>query len=312
MSDKFIPNGDFDFATRAGCFARTLMQDPARFGIAKEDCDALADAVQKFRAALEACRSGSRSEPATRAKKDAREHAVQIMRRLGTLVRSNPRLDAATKMTLGIRPRDQKPKMLTVPNEPPRLRFWRAHHETAMCPQHELVFTSVDFKPRPEGAVRLELFVDLVPPDEEIPAYPGANHAGRPWYLRSYTKSPIKLTPPMARVPMRVVYWARWADTQGNVGPFSATAAGWIEGGSHALLPGGTGLQLNQLNGPKPVRILEDASTSGPAGREEKFHVALLEVRYGTINASEIAAALPSPVQPEVRRLEAPPKSEAA
>jgi hypothetical protein len=35
----------------------------------------------------------------------------------------------------------------------------------------------------------------------------------------------------MARVPMRVVYWGRWADSVGNVGPFSATAAAWIEAG---------------------------------------------------------------------------------
>jgi hypothetical protein len=35
---------------------------------------------------------------------------------------------------------------------------------------------------------------------------------------------------------MRVIYWARWADAAGNVGPFSATAVGWIEGGSHHLM----------------------------------------------------------------------------
>jgi hypothetical protein len=56
---------------------------------------------------------------------------------------------------------------------------------------------------------------------------------GTSLYLRSYTRSPIRLTPPMAKVPMRIVYWARWADSTGNVGPFSATAAAWIEGGNY-------------------------------------------------------------------------------
>jgi hypothetical protein len=311
MSEKFIPNGDSQFALKALVFLKGISKERERFGITQEDVDAFGEALRKFDEALARCHSTSRSGPTKRAKDDARKVAVDIMRRLGHVVRHNPRIDAATKMSLGLRMR-RDAKVLPCPEEPPRLRFVRAHHESVSAIYHELEFTSLDFKSRPEGAVRLELFVDLVPPEEEIPAYPGANHAGRPWYLRSYTKSPIKLTPPMARVPMRVVYWGRWADTQGNVGPFSATAAGWIEGGSHALLPGGTGLQLNQLNGPKPVRILEDASASGPAGREEKFHVALLEVRYGTLNASEIAAALPSPVQSEVRQLEAPPKSEAA
>ena len=122
---------------------------------------------------------------------------------------------------------------------------------------HELTFASLDGKSKPPGAMRLELFVDLIPPDEEIPAYPGANHAGRPWYLRSYTRSPIKLTPPMARVPMCVVYWGRWADSTGNVGPFSATAVAWIEGGTHALLPGGTGFTRTAF-GAASVPILED------------------------------------------------------
>ena len=310
MSDKFIPNGDFDFVTKAESFARTLAENPARFEIAQEDCDALADAVKKFRLALGACRSGSRSEVATRAKNDARERAVKIMRRLGHLVRSNPPLDAATKMSLGIRPREEKPKMLTVPNEPPRLRFLRAHHESASCPMHELSFESLDYKSKPEGAVRLELFVDLIPPEEPIPEYPGANHSGRPWYLRSYTRSPIKLTPPMARVPMRVVYWARWADSVGNVGPFSATAVAWIEGGSHALLPGGVGFSYSGINAPKTVKELEDATAVGKPNREERYTVALLEVRYGAMSGQQIVDALPAP-QSEPRQIEGP-ASEAA
>jgi hypothetical protein len=252
---------------------------------------------------------------ATRAKNDAREDAVRIMRRLGHLVRSNLRLDAATKMSLGIRPREEKPKMLTVPNEPPQLRFVRAHHESASTPMHELAFSVLHewHKSKPPGAVRLELFVDLVPPEEPIPAYPGANHAGRPWYLRSYTRSPIKLIPPMARVPMRVVYWARWADSVGNVGPFSATAAAWIEGGSHACLPGGVGISLPGINSPKAVREIEDGTIPAKVDRHEKYSVAVLEVRYGQMSAEQIAAVLPSPVTPETRQLEAPVKgSEAA
>ena len=109
----------------------------------------------------------------------------------------------------------------------------RALHEGGgATPVHELAFHAMDHtKARPAGAVRLELFVDLVPPEEPIPAHPGANLASRPWYLRSYTRSPIRLVPPLARMPMQVVYWGRWADSAGSVGPFSATAVAWIEGG---------------------------------------------------------------------------------
>src|SRR5690242_90192 len=107
----------------------------------------------------------------------------------------------------------------------------------------------------------MELFVDLIPPDEPIPAYPGANLGGRPWYLRSFTRNPIIIAPPMPRVPMRVVYWGRWADSVGNVGPFSATTVGWIEGGTHHALPGGAGTGIGRV---KALPIFDDARDPGP------------------------------------------------
>ena len=50
------------------------------------------------------------------------------------------------------------------------------------------------------------------------------------WYLRSYTTSPIHVDFPKANQPMRVVYWARWADAKGNVGPFCRTVVARVEG----------------------------------------------------------------------------------
>jgi hypothetical protein len=211
---------------------------------------------------------------------------------------------------LGITPRTEKPKMLMVPQEPPRLRFVRALHEASgAMPMHELAFSAdVVGHRKPPGADRLELFVDLIPPDEPIPAHPGANHAGRPWYLRSYTRSPIRIAPPMPRVPMRVVYWGRWADKQGNVGPFSATAVAWIEGGSQPHLPGSVMMRWGQ----RPTPLLEDVGAAGPHQRDASISVAVLEVRYGTLTQQDLPEALPAPQMREVKRLESSPASEAA
>src|SRR5580765_7213385 len=112
MSKKFIPNGDQDFAEMAYSFAHQIAADPGRFEVTPGDSDALSAAVEAYRAALQASRFGERSAAATRRKEDARTEAEQIIRRLGHLVRSNPRIDAATKITLGIRPRAEKPKIL--------------------------------------------------------------------------------------------------------------------------------------------------------------------------------------------------------
>ena len=308
MSKKFIPNGDEDFAVKAEAFARVLLREPERFDVPRGEAEELDAAVKTYRAALQACRFGSRSQAATRAKEDARSEAEVIMRRLGHLLRLNKRLDAASKVLLGIRERTARPKTTPCPQEPPRLKFERALHQAGASPMHELSFTSADFKrSKPEGAVRLELFVDLIAPDEPVPGHPGANHGGRPWYLCSYTRSPIVIAPPMPRVPMRVLYWGRWAGSgsgPGNVGPFSATAAGWIEGGTHGYLPGGLGLRIADFG--RDQQKLIDAEPKLPANREEKYSVAVLEVHYQSFQASPAPAPALEHEQREQRQLEGP------
>lgn len=313
MSDKFIPNGDFDFAMMAEQFARSIASDPARFAVTQLDADALSTAVVNFRAALNAARGGSRSAVATRAKDEARESAERMVRRLAQVIRANDKIDAASKVLLSLRERPAKVKQQPCPAEPPRLRFVRALHEGNAVPMHELEFGQLHKyrSGRPEGAVRLELFVDLIPLDEAIPVHPGANHGGRPWYLRSFTRSPIVIAPPMTRVPMRVIYWGRWADSTGNVGPFSATAVAWIEGGSSHALPGGIGMAAPGAR--KPAKLLEDATA--PAGREPSVSVVVLEAQYQSLHPQHVEQSTPQlsamPMR-EARRLEGPAVEEAA
>ena len=307
MSKKWIPNGDVDFATMAQALATNLAADPAQFEIDPSESEALTAAVARFRAAVQQQKFGGRSQINTRAKDDARAEVERIVRRIGHLVRSNMRLDTVTKMRLGIRPRAEKPKVVPCPPEPPRLRFVRALHEgNGATPVHELSFCAFDRSGvKPNGAVRIELFVDLVGPEEPIPAHPGANHGSRPWYLRSFTRTPIKLTPPLARVPMRVVYWGRWADSLGNVGPFSATAVAWIEGGSHAFLPGGVGMAIRSpLPGShKPVPVFEGETQTN--AREQKYSIAVLDAQFESLHPQRQIEATPQ------RQLQGPTENEA-
>ena len=182
MSKKFIPNGDSDFVVMAESFARTIAMEPARFAISQEDSDELSGLVQRFRDAFQTCISGERSKSATRAKEDAREAAIDIIRRLANQVRVNRKIDNASKVALGLRLRTKTPKAIVCPQEPPRLKFVRAHHEgVGTVPRHELSFGALEWgKSKPAGAVRLELFVDLIPPEEPIPTHPGENLHSRP------------------------------------------------------------------------------------------------------------------------------------
>jgi len=109
----------------------------------------------------------------------------------------------------------------------------------------------------------------------------------------------------MARVPMRVVYWGRWADAAGNVGPFSVTAIGWIEGGSHHL-----------MGAPRPGAwkappVLEDARVPGPAGQDRTYIVAVLDAQFQSMQPQRMMEALPDETR-EPRQLEGPAASEAA
>ncbi|MGI9013504.1 MAG: hypothetical protein ACR2GY_04555 [Phycisphaerales bacterium] len=265
---KFIPNGDLDFKTMAENFAGLILRDPQRFDVSQEDAETLRDAVAAYNKAFTQTRGSGRSPENTRGKNAARKSAEQIIRRLAHTIRANDKVEDGAKRELKLRMRSSKPKSQTCPQEPPLLSFVRALHEQhAAFPQHELKFSSLDYKSRPAGAVRLELFVDLVPPDEPLPMYPGAHVHSRPWYLRSYTRSPIVLVPPMMRVPMRVVYWGRWADAKGNVGPFSKTVSAWVEGG-HYFTPK---VALNGQGGhPKYVEIIEPKQLPGGGGDGER------------------------------------------
>ncbi|MEM8782504.1 MAG: hypothetical protein AAGE65_06550 [Planctomycetota bacterium] len=270
-SKKFIPNGDRDFAAMAKGFTTALGRDPRKFAVAPEDAEAVAAAVDAFEVALNEARGGSgvgrasgaagasggrsMSPTLTLRKAEARKEAETWIRRVAGAVRSNDRISASDKALLGIAPRKKAGEAASEAERTagealrrsPYLEFVRAIHRSAHVPEHELRFRRPDGSGMPAGVARLELFVELVPPDEAVPDRPGGSGYGC-HYLRSFVKSPVVLTPPLADRPMRVVYWGRWADARGEVGPMSAAAAGWVEGGSHHLMgPGVIGGEQGRL-----------------------------------------------------------------
>lgn len=114
MSDKPIPNADPKFDERARAFAAKLKKDPGRYQIAQADADELGEAVERFRAALQACRfGGERSTTATRLKREARRQAEQMMRHWRHAIGANPAVEPAAKLELGLKPRAKKAKPQT-------------------------------------------------------------------------------------------------------------------------------------------------------------------------------------------------------
>jgi hypothetical protein len=311
MRQRLIPRSDDAFRTRVCGFAAEASKNPERFSMSQEDADALLAAATRFELALRKSQlKATRSFAATREKNEARVEAERLFKRAIERFRASGSEDVGAKMAAGLREPSGKRRPRTVPQEPPRMRFRRAMHTSAgSLPMHELTFCALDqfgSGSKPAGATRLELFVDLIGPDEPIPTYPGANYGGRPWYLRSFSRSPLRVTPPTSRVPMLVVYWGRWADATGNVGPWSATVVSCVEGHSQHIWLGAT----NRLkNAPA---IIEDTSREG---RAEKYSVAVRDAQYEYLNQADVAPPpLPAPEgeTPGTPQLEGPRAKEAA
>lgn len=252
--DKFVPRADSDFAFTAEHFARAIAADPEKHNLCQEDAAELTKTVAAYRKALAlAIGAKTRGFGTIRDKDRARRKAEEIVRMYANVIRADPCVAKVDKMLLRIKQRPRKLKQRNCPKRPPVLRFLRSidgiGHNAGVgngSGVHVLEFRDVDDKlmpegknsrrAKPDGAVRLELFVDLIPVGENAGAVPKSPfdrvRAGRgwPWYLRSFTKSPMEVEFPLPAQPMLVVYWARWADATGDVSRFSKTCVARIEG----------------------------------------------------------------------------------
>ena len=242
-SDKFVPNGDSDFACMARSFAAIIARDPDRFSLSSNDAEQITRAVTEFREALSvATRKSTRTQITIMRKDESREKAERVVRKYGNIVRANPQIDPIDKSILGVKERPQRLHVRSCPQTRPVLHFIRSTGESGLTGgKHVLRFREA-INPRtltmtaarrakPAGAARVELFVELVPEGEPPPAHPAEMSGGRLWYLGSFTRNPIEVEFPVPATSMLVVYWARWASANCEVGPFSQTCIARQEGG---------------------------------------------------------------------------------
>ena len=264
MSRKFIPNGDSEFACMARVFAGAIARDPKKYTFSDADAQELTRRVTEYREALCAAVGYRTRNPSTIfLKNEKRVRAEEIVRRFANVIRASHQIGTGDKLLALVKERPKKLRKRTVPFAAPVLQYMGAPRNAGPNSGRHLLHVTEGFtfvnKSKPNGAVRVELFVDLVAPGDPVPRFPGEFLGGRPWYLRSFTKNPIKVQHPMPPVPMLVVYWARWADAKGDVGPFSQTCVTRVEGftavGADKLL--GAMPEVRQLErDPKQITVV--------------------------------------------------------
>jgi hypothetical protein len=236
QSKKFIPSADREFAYTAQQFALVIARDLARYHLSAEDSAIITEAVKNFRQALsKALHRFSRTQQTVMEKKAARKKAEEVVRKYGRIIRANPDVSHIDKASVRIFERKKERKQQSCMMTAPYIRYLGAYDRGGPGSiQHVLKFKE-EFDSTtsalPNGAERLELFVEWVPQGERIPRSPEEMY-GRAWYLRSFTRSRMEVKFPMPPVPMLIVYWGRWADAKGNVGPWSQTVVARVEGWS--------------------------------------------------------------------------------
>lgn len=239
---RFIPDADGEFAFMARQFGNHIAANAERFGFSAEKVEELNSAVAAFREALCRTKVHTHAGPkATMAKNETRGRAETLVRNAAKFLRGTAEqvLTMSDRLLLNMPERPKRVKRLACPQIAPLLTFKGStdpQGNTLHGAQHILEYGS-DFdrssSAKPHGAARLELFVELVPMGEAIPAHPAERSGGRLWYLGSFTTKRFEVAFPVMAdgTPMMVCYWGRWADASGGVGPFSRTCVTRVEGG---------------------------------------------------------------------------------
>lgn len=265
---EFVPKSDSDFAYTAQNFAYRLTQESAAFGVTAEEAAHCGQTVATYRKALAKLHAarfgGAGSTTLAREKDKARAAAQEIIKALADRIRGDRRVSDDKKALLRIKVRPKKPRRRLCPQSPPRLQFLGSGDGVAggygqgggsgfhvlrfddyneSVPVHASSQLGKVRCRKPAGAVRVELYFDMVPPGESVPKLPGER--GWPKYLRSFTRSPIEVEYPLPMgEPMLIVYWARWAGSTGEVSRWSKPCVARVEGWSaKTALPAGESSQ---------------------------------------------------------------------
>jgi hypothetical protein len=248
MSQKFLPESDEQFRQVAESFARSIANDPERFNVSAEDSDYLSRVVQRFSDAMrKSAPAGTKNRVAVVGKNQARKEAASLIRTIANMIRADVTISAADKVAVHIKQRPTKTHRRRCPNTAPALRLKaRTDLNCSGGVQHVIEFrdgfatgdishlglrSMTGRRAKPPGVVRIELYFDVIDPNAEPPTHPSQASTGWPMYLQSFTRSPMVVEFPLPAAPMRIVYWARWAGSTGEQGPWSQTLATTTEGG---------------------------------------------------------------------------------
>jgi hypothetical protein len=211
MRRPWIPNEDSQLSPFGINFATLVNTDPARYGVTPADAAEVLEAASAFTAAYQVWNSPATATSSNLCLKDeARAKLVAALRRVGALVRVSESVTAADKIAMGVKPTPRSYPRTPAPQECPALSLTFNNHTGHTLRVYSPHSTSAA---RPRGTVGVLLFRTI--------AETAVNHPDEARFVAFVTRDRIHLEPARGHNGKRATYFARWAGTKGELGPWS-------------------------------------------------------------------------------------------
>lgn len=218
MSTPFIPNRDADFNPWLENFATLISANPSAYGLSAGDAAEVAGAYAKWQAAYAVATAPTTRTGPSIAEKDAcRAATVVIVRRLAGLVRANAAVPESLKLGLGVRTRGPGQSRTPVPTECPSLSVIGLSLASHQLAAGDNVFGPQRAKPRGAAALLVVRTIADTP----------ANDPNEATFLTLATRNRFTSRFQTADGGKIATYFARWANSKGQLGPWSGPV--WMQ-----------------------------------------------------------------------------------
>jgi hypothetical protein len=253
MADLLFPDDDAGILTVAMTFATGVAANPQLYFLDAGDAELILRVANEYKDAYFAANDKStRTQAAVNIKNQTQASMMHVIRGYAKTIRTLGGVSDAAKINIGVIPHSGTMSRRTCPQSAPLLKF------IGTTPGRHMITFSDTYSPtsrkKPFCAVRLELFMMMTDPTEPVPMSYDETAPGSS-YLRSYTRSRMQIAHPQPAKPMLITYFARWADSTGEVGPFSLALPTTIVGGRKlATLRAADGEEVEAASASPPSR----------------------------------------------------------
>lgn len=213
MPAPYIPTKDALLVPWEANFSTLITANPPLYGLVTGDAVAIAAAYSAYNSSYTlSIDPSTRTKVTVNAKNIARNSSLVTMRGYAALIRVNQGVSSSDKTSLGLTVPDPTPTPVPPPTSSPLLTF------VAGTPfQHTIRYADQNTpasRKKPSGVkfLQVSLFVGTVAP---------VSPAATPYY-GLVTKNPVAIDFEAGDVGKTAFYYARWLNTKGQPGPWSA------------------------------------------------------------------------------------------